>query len=306
MGSSTNECAIRVDELEVRYGAFCAVDRLSFEVASGEVLALLGPNGAGKTSTIETMEGYIKPSAGSVAVLGMEPFRSQARLSRSMGVMLQEGGIPPRMTVRAALRLYSSFYDDPVDAGELVSQLDLGRVEKTMFRRLSGGEKQRLLLALAIVGRPRVLFLDEPTAGVDPVGKVAIRELVSALRDDGLAIVISGHELEEIDRMVDRVLIIDHGRELAHGSVEELKSRYGTECVEFSTRASLDLQVLSTRLGVDVEKIGDGRYRVGASASPALLSSLAAALEDLEISSIETVAATLESIYLSLVGGSKE
>ncbi len=306
MGSSTNESAIRVDDLTVNYGGFRAVDRLSFEVAGGEVLALLGPNGAGKTSTIETMEGYIKPSGGSVAVLGIEPFSSQARLSRQMGVMLQEGGILPRMTVRAALDLYSRFYDNPLEVEGLLSRLDLGNVAGTMFRRLSGGEKQRLLLALAIIGRPRVLFLDEPTAGVDPVGKVAIRKLVSALRDDGLAIVISGHELEEIDRMVDRVLIIDHGRERAHGSVEELKSRYGVDCVEFRTRASVDLPALAGRLGAPVERVAEERYRVGAPASPALLSLLSSALEDLEVSAIETVTATLESVYLSLVGGGEE
>jgi ABC-2 type transport system ATP-binding protein len=300
--------AIVVDNLRVTYGTFVAVNGLSFSVGFGEVLGLLGPNGAGKTSTIESMEGYIKPASGSVKVLGLDPFANQAKLARQMGVMLQEGGIPPRMTVKEALELYSRFYDDPVPPADLAERLELSSLEKTSFRRLSGGEKQRLLLALAIVGKPKVLFLDEPTAGVDPVGKVTIRELVSELSTAGMAIILSGHELEEIDRMVDRVMIISHGEEIACGTPDELKAQFGREAIEVQlveSSSGLDIEMLSTKLSTSVERIERGKLRILTQATPSEIQRISAVLEELGLSvaSIQTESSTLESIYLQLIRG---
>lgn len=288
----------------MRYGAREAVRGLSFSVGFGEVFGVLGPNGAGKTSTIETLEGYRRPSGGFVRVLDVEePWRHQRTLARSMGVMLQEGGVPPRMRAKEALVLYSRFYEDPWPIEELIERLDLGGVLATPYRRLSGGEKQRLALALAVVGRPRVLFLDEPTAGVDPVGKRAIRELVAELAASGVAIVLTGHELEEIDRMVDRLLIINHGLPRAEGTPAELRSRFGEEGVEFAVRGEVDADALATALGAEVVAVAPGRLRVKARPTPEFVAALGAALvgQHVDAGPLETVETSLETIYLRLV-----
>ncbi|WP_298212191.1 ABC transporter ATP-binding protein [Ferrimicrobium sp.] len=295
--------AIEVKDLTVTYGATVAVDGLSFAVGFGEVVGLLGPNGAGKTSTLETIEGYRRPTKGFVRVLGIEPAAKQARLSREMGVMLQEGGIPARMTVKAALTLYSRFYDHPQSVGDLVTQLNLASVLKTPYRRLSGGEKQRLSLALALIGRPRVLLLDEPTAGVDPEGKAAIRDLITGLRAASVAILMTGHELEEIDRMVDRVLIIDRGKERAMGTPAELRGAYGGEGVEFTAFEHVDCEMLAARLGSSVRLVRVDRYRVEAEPTTELLGRLVQTLTDLGVDAqdVATISPSLEEIYLSLI-----
>ncbi|WP_298338376.1 ABC transporter ATP-binding protein [Ferrimicrobium sp.] len=295
--------AIEVQELTVTYGATVAVETLSFKVGFGEVLGLLGPNGAGKTTTLETIEGYRRPTEGSVRVLGIEPAAKQAQLSRQMGVMLQEGGIPARMTVKAALELYSRFYDHPRPVADLVAQLSLASVLKTPYRRLSGGEKQRLSLALALIGQPRVLLLDEPTAGVDPEGKAAIRDLITELRAASVAILMTGHELEEIDRMVDRVLIIDQGKERAMGSPAGLREAYGGEGVEFTAHGGVDCVMLGARLGANVRPVRVDRYRVEAEPTTELLGRLVQTLTDLGVAAqdVATVSPSLEEIYLSLI-----
>jgi ABC-2 type transport system ATP-binding protein len=299
--------AIEVKGLTISYGTTLAVDQLTFGVGFGEVVGVLGPNGAGKTSTLETIEGYRRPTQGSVRVLGLDPAAKQAQLSREMGVMLQEGGIPARMTVKAALSLYSRFYDHPKSISELTERLNLTSVLTTPYRRLSGGEKQRLSLALALIGAPRVLLLDEPTAGVDPEGKAAIRELITDLRTASVAILMTGHELEEIDRIVDRVLIIDRGKERAHGSPSELRQAYGGEGVEFSTLSDVDCGVLGSRLGTSVRSVRANRYRVEGEPTTELLGHLLQILGELGIKAqdVATVSPSLEEIYLSLIGSSQ-
>src|SRR4051794_15302593 len=162
--------AVAVSDLVVRYGSVTAVAGVSFEAEAGEVVALLGPNGAGKTTTVETLEGYLRPSAGTVRVLGLDPVADHRRLTPQIGVMLQRGGVYPGMGPGEAIRLFASYYDTPDDPELLLERVGLRDVAGTPWRRLSGGEQQRLSLALALVGRPRVAFLDEPTAGVDPAG----------------------------------------------------------------------------------------------------------------------------------------
>ncbi|WP_276941898.1 ABC transporter ATP-binding protein [Ferrimicrobium acidiphilum] len=299
--------AIEVKGLTISYGTTLAVDQLTFGVGFGEVVGVLGPNGAGKTSTLETIEGYRRPTHGSVRVLGLDPAAKQAQLSREMGVMLQEGGIPARMTVKAALSLYSRFYDHPRSIAELTERLNLSSVLSTPYRRLSGGEKQRLSLALALIGGPRVLLLDEPTAGVDPEGKAAIRELITDLRAASVAILMTGHELEEIDRIVDQVLIIDRGKERAHGSPAELRQAYGGEGVEFTALSDVDCGALGSRLGTSVRSVRANRYRVEAEPTTELLGHLLQILGELgiEAQDVATVSPSLEEIYLSLIGSSQ-
>ncbi|MGH9153775.1 MAG: ABC transporter ATP-binding protein, partial [Acidimicrobiales bacterium] len=204
--------AVEARDLVVRYGPVVAVDGVSFDAAAGEVVALLGPNGAGKTSTVEALEGYRRPASGRVRVLGLDPCSQRVALAPSIGVMLQRGGVYPALGALDALRLFASYYPDPDDPGTLLDRVGLTAVAGTRWRRLSGGEQQRLSLALALVGRPSVAFLDEPTAGVDPAGRQAVRAAIAELRDRGACVLVATHELEEAERLADRVVIVDRGR----------------------------------------------------------------------------------------------
>src|SRR5579872_5296356 len=210
--------AVECSDLVVRYGSTTAVDGVSLGADFGEVLAVLGPNGAGKTSTIETLEGYRRPAAGSVRVLGFDPRAEHRSLVSHIGVMLQRGGAYPMLGPRRAIDLFAGYYPDPESTDELLDLVGLRGVERTPWRHLSGGEQQRLSLALALVGKPRVVFLDEPTAGVDPQGRLAIRRVITDLRDAGVCVLLTTHELEEAERLADRVVIIDHGRVVAEGT----------------------------------------------------------------------------------------
>ncbi len=178
--------AIDVAALEKRYGTVQAVDGLTFSIAVGEVFGLLGPNGAGKTTTVEILEGYRRADAGTVSVLGADPWRDGPRLRPKIGVMLQEGGLYPGIRPLEALRLFASYYDDPDDPDRLLDLVGLREAEHTLVRRMSGGQQQRLSLALALVGRPTLVFLDEPTAGMDPHARATTWALIRELRDRGV------------------------------------------------------------------------------------------------------------------------
>jgi ABC-2 type transport system ATP-binding protein len=290
--------------LTVRYGPRVAVDNLDLSAERGEVLAVLGRNGAGKTTTVETCEGYRRPDAGVVRVLGLDPYdrASQRALMPRLGVMLQEGGVYPALPPREALRLFAAFYDHPVPPAELIERLDLGAVASTPWRRLSGGEKQRLSLGLALVGRPEVVFLDEPTAGVDPAGRVAIRRQIEELREAGVCVVLTTHELDEAERMADRIAILHRGRLLASGTSAELAGSdpAGPE-LRFGAPAGLDLPALSAALGAPVTEEEPGRYRAGGAAGPAAVARLTAWLaeRDLALSELRT-GRRLEEVFLRL------
>src|SRR5437763_573752 len=253
---------VEVSDLTVRYGDTTAVDGLSFTADGGEVLAVLGPNGAGKTSTVETLEGYRRPTAGSVRVLGHVPVADRAAVVPHIGVMLQRGGVYPGMGSLEALRLFAAYYDDPADPDGLLELVGLRDVARTPWRRLSGGEQQRLSLALALVGRPKVAFLDEPTAGVDPAGRLAIRAVIAGLRADGVCVLLTTHELEEAERMADRVLIVDHGRVVAEGTPAELMRSGGGSEIRFGAPPGLDTAGLAARLRAPVVEDRPGEYRV--------------------------------------------
>jgi ABC-2 type transport system ATP-binding protein len=299
------EPAVVVDDLTVRYGERVAVDGLSFTAVAGEVLAVLGRNGAGKTSTIECLEGYRRPACGRVGVLGLDPIADHARLVPQLGVMLQEGGVPTAIRPAEVLPLYAAYYDDPLDPDALLARVGLDEVRTTPWRRLSGGERQRLALALAIVGRPRVAFLDEPTAGVDVHGRQVIREIVRELRDDGVCVVVTTHELDEAERMADRVAVIDHGRLLAAGTLAELTAGDGAD-VRFTAAPGLALADLTDRLGAAVAAVGPTtggmRYRVAAEGTPQLISTLTTWLaeQDRALLDLQTGGDGLEEVFLRL------
>ncbi|MCU1451077.1 MAG: transporter, partial [Acidimicrobiales bacterium] len=253
---------IEVRELVVRYGSLVAVDGLSFSADAGELVAMLGPNGAGKTSTVETLEGYRRPSSGSVRVLGLDPVADHTALTRRIGVMLQSGGVYPGIRVAEVVRLFASFYDDPLDVGELLSLVGLTSVAGSVWRRLSGGEQQRLSLALALVGRPSVAFLDEPTAGIDPAGRQVVRSVVRDLRSSGVCVLLTTHDLEDAQRLADRVLIIDHGRLVASGTPAELMTASAGDEIRFGAPSGLDVVGLGARIGASVSEVTPGEYLV--------------------------------------------
>src|SRR6476659_10241627 len=216
-----SEPVVRVQALVKRYGAKTAVNGLDLTARAG-VTAVLGPNGAGKTTTVETCEGYRRPDSGTVRVLGMDPWADARALRPRVGVMLQQGGVYPGVKAEEMLRHVASLHANPLDVPALVERLGLGAAERTTYRRLSGGQQQRLSLAMAVVGRPELVFLDEPTAGLDPQARRATWELVEALRHDGLTVVLTTHFMDEAERLADEVVVVDHGRVIAVGSPGEL------------------------------------------------------------------------------------
>jgi ABC-2 type transport system ATP-binding protein len=216
--AAMHEPAVVATNLVKRYGGRAVVDGVSLTVDRGEIVALLGPNGAGKTTTVEIIEGYRTPDAGTVRVLGADPVRGGRALRARIGLMLQEGGFDIRARPGETLRQYAAFHADARDPDELLETVGLGRVVSTPYRRLSGGERQRLGLAVALVGRPEVVILDEPTAGMDPEARAVTRDLIGGLRGDGVAMLLTSHDLVDVERLADRVVIIVAGRILASGS----------------------------------------------------------------------------------------
>ncbi len=298
--------AVDVSGLVVRYpGDVTAVDGLSFTAEAGEVLALLGPNGAGKTTTVETLEGYKSPTTGSVRVLDLDPVADHARLTPRIGVMLQKGGVYPGIKPVEALRLFAAFYPSPEDPAALLDRLGLAGVARTPWRRLSGGEQQRLSLALALIGRPEVAFLDEPTAGVDVAGRQVIREVIAELAERGTCVLLATHELDEAERVADRVVIVDHGRLLAEGTPAELMSATEQTTIDFGAPVGLDIAGLSAAVGAPVVEVRPGRYSVAAAPAPATIAALTAWLaeQNLPLGDLRAGRQSLEDVFLRLIAG---
>ncbi len=296
--------AVEVASLEVRYGALAAVDGISFTADVGQVHALLGPNGAGKTTTVETLEGYRKPSAGQVRVLGLDPRADRKKLAPKIGVMLQRGGMYQGMNGRDALRLTAAYYEAPDDPEELLHAIGLQPVARTPWRRLSGGEQQRLALALALIGRPQVVFLDEPTAGVDPQARLIVRDIITGLAKRGACVLLTTHDLDEAARVADVVTIIDRGHIVASGTPAELSTTGGGEDIRFAAPPALDTASLGAALrGVVVEE-RPGEYRADVASSPANVAALTAWLaeHDLPLGDLRAGRRTLEDVFLRLTG----
>ncbi len=293
--------AIEVRGLVKRYGALTAVDGLDLTVAAGETLALLGPNGAGKTSTVECLEGYRRPDAGTVRVLGLDPVADQQKLRPRVGLMLQEGGVYPMAYPAEVLRLFASFYADPLDPEDLLAHVGLDGSRKTRFRDLSGGQKQRLSLALALVGRPEVVFLDEPTAGLDVAARHMTWEHVRHLQKQGVTVVLTTHLLDEAEELADRVAIVDRGKLIAVGTPDELTQGEHAE-VRFSAAPGLDVDALGAAIGAKVSSPKSGRYLVHAANDPRLVAALASWLadNDLLLGDLQAGRRSLEDVFLKL------
>ncbi len=306
--------AIRVEGLRKAYAGRHVLDDVSFSVLRGELFALLGPNGAGKTTTVEILEGYRRADAGTVRVLDLDPARDGRALRPRMGLMLQEGGIDNRSTPREVLRLYARFFRDPEDPDALLDAVDLARSASTRYRRLSGGEKQRLGLALALLGRPELLVVDEPTAGMDPAAKQATRQRIAALRASGTTIILTTHELGDVERLADHVAVLDRGRIVAHGSPAELTGA-GASRIRFRLSAPLedrDGAALVAAVAPDgratLQPAGAAAHYeltgLAADPDPRLVAALAGwcAERGLLITELRLGAASLEERYLELVG----
>jgi ABC-2 type transport system ATP-binding protein len=259
------------------------------------VLALLGPNGAGKTTTVETCEGFRSPSSGTVRVLGLDPARDRAALAPRVGVMLQSGGVYPGASAIEMLRLYASFYDDPLPPGSLIERL--GLPARTPYRRLSGGQQQRLSLALALVGRPSVMFLDEPTAGLDPQARHVTWDVVRELRSSGACVVLTTHAMDEAAALADEVVVIDNGRVVASGTVAALTAG------GLRFRASgLDAASLAAHLGREVSESA-GTYVVAGEVTPELVARVTAWCAERGVLAEDLRAGrTLEDVFLDLTG----
>ena len=300
--------AVDVESLTVRYGDVTAVEDLSFRAEAGEITCVLGPNGAGKTSTIEALEGLRRPASGRLSVVGLDPVSEHAALTSRIGVMLQEGGIHPAVRVGEALRHAAALYPEPLDPAPLIGRLGLAGLEARPYRRLSGGEQRRVALALALVGRPQVALLDEPTAGVDPAGRQVIRRVVADLRGDGVTVLLTTHDLDEAERVADHVVIVVDGRLVAQGSVEDLtRTPEGEEQVRFRAPAGLDRRSLAAHLGgADVTEAAPGEYAVATAPTPAGVAAITAWLaeHDLPLADLRAGRQRLEDVYLRSTGSS--
>jgi ABC-2 type transport system ATP-binding protein len=294
--------AVEVEHLSVRYGDVIAVDDVSFAAAHGEITALLGPNGAGKTSTVEVCEGFRTAAAGAVRVLGLHPTQDRRALSARVGVMLQHGGVYSAARVGETVRHYCRLYGAGVDPAALIESVGLGAQVRTGWKRLSGGEQQRLSLALALAARPDVAFLDEPTAGVDIHGRDLVRAAIREMADRGAAVVLTTHELDEAERLADRVVIIDHGHLVADGPLDEL--RRGHE-IRFRSSPDLDLAALAAAIGMIASRVGHDEYVIDAPPHPRLLAQLTGWLADSghAVDDIRGGAQRLEDVIRRLTGG---
>jgi ABC-2 type transport system ATP-binding protein len=299
------DAAIVVEALNKSYGSNRVVDNLSFTVRAGEIFALLGPNGAGKTTTIETLEGYRAPDSGTVRVLGLDPLRQGRELKPRIGVMLQQDGLYPGLSAREVLNLFAGYYEKPRAVDELLARVGLVEAARTRYRRLSGGQKRRLALAVALVGNPQLVFLDEPTTGMDPQARLATWDIIRELKQSGVTVLLTTHLMDEAERLADRVAIIDHGRLIALDTPAGLTGVQDASVVRFVALPGLDCtQLAQLPSARKAEEIRPGSYVMETESAPALLAELTAWLRDQKItlSELRVGHGSLEDLFLRLTG----
>jgi len=296
---------VQVENLTKKYGAVEALRGVSFEVHAGEVFGLLGPNGAGKTTTIEILEGLRMPDSGRVSVCGLDPQRSGTSYKQQIGAVLQSTALPEKLRVSEALKLFASFYSRRRDTTDLLRRFGLEEKRNASYMHLSGGQKQRLALALALVNEPKVVFLDEPTAGLDPQVRREMYDIIEELRRENKTILLTTHYIEEAERLCDRVAIIDQGRVIALGTPRELKHRSaGTTRIEVRLARPESGGALRKLEGVADCRELDGSYVLHSTRVPQTIVALVKHLEAQrnELASLEISAPSLEDIFLELTG----
>ena len=304
-GSKT--AALVVRGLRKSYGDVVAVDGLDLDVGAQECFGLLGPNGAGKTTTIEICEGLLDRDSGDVEMLGRTWERDAKALRQRIGISLQETQLSDKLTVRETLALFRSFYEHPHDVSHVLAQVQLEEKANARISTLSGGQKQRLAVACALIGDPELLFLDEPTTGLDPQSRRQMWDLIDKFRAAGHSIVLTTHYMDEAERLCDRIAIVDHGKVIARGTPAELIASLGAEqMIEFASAGTtpFDLAELRALDGIIDARLDAGTYSLQASklhlAVPALLAFLAA--RGAPLTELKTHSATLEDVFVSLTG----
>src|SRR5918993_2722849 len=310
LATSPAPAALAVRELRKAYGDVVAVEALDLEVFSGECFGLLGPNGAGKTTTIEICEGLLAPDAGTVEVLGMQWARDGHALRSRLGIQLQETQLSEKLTVEETVRLFRSFFSSGRTVDEVIGLVQLDEKRRARVGTLSGGQKQRLAVACALVGDPDLLFLDEPTTGLDPQSRRQLWDIIDRFRDSGGTTVLTTHYMDEAERLCDRVAIVDHGRVIALGTPRELIASLGAgHVVEFALDGAsdgVDEVTLASLAGVKSARRAGGRWalQVGAAHEtiPLLLDALAE--RDLPLTELSTHSPTLEDVFVTLTGRS--
>lgn len=288
------EPIVRLDGVVKNYGAVRALDGLDLQVNKGEVLAVLGPNGAGKTTAVGLMVGMISPDAGRASLFGKAPDSTAARIR--VGVMLQISGVPETLRVREHIRLFSSYYPNPLPLSDVIAMAGLNGLEERYSGKLSGGQRQRLLFALAVCGRPDLVFLDEPTTGLDVEARRAFWQQVRAFVDTGRAVVLTTHYLEEADALADRIVVIDRGRVIARGTPAEIKATVAGRRIR--CRTTLDSDYLRMLPGVSAVKKNGSSTEIFTSNAEAALRLLLA--EDQDLADLEVTGAGLEEAFLDL------
>jgi ABC-2 type transport system ATP-binding protein len=302
--------AVEVRDLVKAYNGRVVVDGLTFSVQPGEVFALLGPNGAGKTTTVEILEGYRKPDSGTARVLNLDPSRQGAELKPRIGLMLQQGGLFPQITAREALRLFAAFYPDAEDPDKLIDLLELREVASTRFRQLSGGQKQRLSLGLALVGRPRLVFLDEPTAAMDPQARRSTWNIIRSLRDRGTTVLLTTHFMDEAEQLANRVAIVNRGRLVALDSPAGLRHAVANE-VRFSTRPRVLEAEVAAALSLPrnaIEAENDGTLVLHVEPTPSRIAELTSwlASQHVLLTELRAGSRSLEQAFLTITASSED
>jgi ABC-2 type transport system ATP-binding protein len=307
--TTTTALPLAVHGLRKRYGDVVAVDGLDLEIAAGECFGLLGPNGAGKTTTIEICEGLLEADEGEVSVLGLRWDRDEQTLRERLGIQLQETQLGEKLTVLETLRLFRSFYEAGSDVGDVIERVQLQEKRDARVGKLSGGQKQRLALACSIVGDPDLLFLDEPTTGLDPQSRRQLWDLITEFKATGRTTVLTTHYMDEAEVLCDRVAIVDHGKIIAMGSPQQLIESLGAEhVVQFSLTSGKDsgltAEVLQSLPGVRDARLVEDGYELRVAelhrAVPGLLTMIAE--RRLELSRLTTHSATLEDVFVALTG----
>ena len=299
------EPVIQVENLFKSYGAVEALRGVSFAVEQGEVFGLLGPNGAGKTSTVEILEGLRTPDRGIARVCGLDPEKSGERFKERIGAVLQSTSLPDKLRVKEAVELFAQFYHRRADTDKLLKRFQLDEKRNAYYSHLSGGQKQRLALAMALVNDPEVVFLDEPTAGLDPQVRREMYDIIEALKREKKTVLLTTHYIEEAERLCDRVAIVDQGRVIALGTPRELKhSSAGTTRIEVRLARPLRNGMLAGLEGVADCREFDGTYVLHSARPPQTIVALVKQLESEsnELQSLEMFSPSLEDVFIELTG----
>jgi ABC-2 type transport system ATP-binding protein len=292
--------AVKVQNLVKKYGHLVAVNDVSLSIHEGEIFGIIGPNGAGKTTTVECISGLRAPDSGSISVFGLSPQKDRNRIREFVGVQLQESALPPRIKVREAVKLFASFYPNPLDPDQLLESLGIKQLAYSSFKNLSGGQKQRVSIALALVGSPKLAILDELTTGLDPEARREIWSLIESMRDRGVTVILVTHFMDEAERLCDRLALINNGAVTALDTPEAIAAKAGGSRVRFVPSQPVDDQTLRAIPGVN--EIERKEKYVTVTGTGDLAGSLINALAAIgvRVSEVEARAGNLDDAFIKL------